>query len=178
MVIDYALATWEDFLVLPDAEYGTRHELHDGEIVTMPPPRPVHIYVQSLLVQWLTKAAGGQGRAAQEFPYRPAKNLQFWYADVAYISNEDWQAMRTNEYPIYSPELIIEVLSPSNTPDKVIRQRVAAFSGGTQEFWVVDLDRQQIEVSVPGVATRIYKVGEEVPVPLIGNVTLPVSALF
>ena len=178
MVIDCALTTWLEFAVLPDADHGSRHELHDGEIVAVPPPRPVHVYIQSLLVQWLTNAANGRGRAAQEFPYRPAINLQFWYADVAYIRNEDWGAMRANDYPVYSPELIIEVLSPSNTPDKVMRQRIAAFSGGTREFWVVDLDRRQIEVSIPGIETSIYREGENVPVPLIGTVALPVSLLF
>jgi hypothetical protein len=30
---------------------------------------------------------------ATEFPYRPVVNLQFWFADVAYVPQSDWDAM-------------------------------------------------------------------------------------
>ena len=84
-----ALTSWEEFLQLADAENGIHHELHNGEVVVVPPPKPTHIYIQSLLVEWLTSAAQGRGRAISEFPYRPAPNLQFWYADVAHVPSED-----------------------------------------------------------------------------------------
>ena len=173
-----ALITWEEFLQLPDPEDGTRSELHDGELVVVPPPKPIHVYIQSLLVEWLTAAAQGRGGAAQEFPYRPATNLQFWYADVAYLPNDDWLAMRTDEYTVYAPPLVIEVLSPSNRAAKIQRQRVAAFSGGTREFWVVDPIGQTVEVSVPGNVSRIYGLQESVPVGVLPGVFLPVRTIF
>jgi Uma2 family endonuclease len=173
-----SLTSWEEFLTLPDAGAGGHYELHDGQVILVPPPRPLHVYVQSLLVQWLTNAAQGQGRAAQEFPYRPAKNLQFWHADVAYIPNEHWEAMRSSEYPVYSPPLVIEVLSPSNKEGEIDRQRVAAFSGGTREFWVIDLDTQSIEVSIPGSPTRSFGLGDAVSVSILPGVLFPVSVLF
>jgi hypothetical protein len=74
--VDAALTTWEEFLQLPDTENGTHYELHDGEVVAVPPPKPNHIFIQSVLVEWLTNTAQGRGRAASEFPYRPAPNLQ------------------------------------------------------------------------------------------------------
>ena len=173
-----SLTSWEEFLSLPDAAAGAHYELHDGAVVVVPPPRPIHFYMQSLLVQWLTNAAQGQGRAAQEFPYRPARNLQFWHADVAYIPNEHWEAMRTNEYPVYSPPLIIEVLSPSNKEEIIHRQLVAAFSGGTREFWMVDVDRQNIQVSVPGLTTNVFGLADVVPVSVLPDARFPVSVLF
>ena len=173
-----ALTTWEEFLQLPDHEDGTHSELHDGELVVVPPPKPIHIYIQRLLVEWLTAAAQGLGHAHAEFPYRPATNLQFWYADVAYLPNDDWQAMRTDEYPVYAPPLVIEVLSPSNRAAKIQRQRVAAFSGGTREFWVVDPIGRTVEVSLPGNASRIYSLQESVPVTVLPGVFLPVRTIF
>src|SRR5260370_9910422 len=168
------LTTWEEFVELPDPENGARHELHDGEGVVVPPPKLVHAWIQNLLVRWLTAQAQGRGYADKEFPYRPTTNLQFWVADVAYVPIEDWRVVRAGEYVVYSPPLVIEVLSPSNRPEKIRRQRIAAFSGGTKELWVVDPNARTIEVSVPGLTSRIYKEDESVPVPVLPGVQLPV----
>jgi Uma2 family endonuclease len=173
-----ALTTWDEFRELPDGRDGTHYELHDGEVVEVPPLKPNHVYIRSLLVRWLTAAAEGRGWAAQEFPYRPAANLQFWHADVAYVPNQDWQAMRGQEYPVYSPPLIVEVLSPSNRPAEIQRQRVAAFSCGTQEFWVVDQESRTVEVSLLGCPSQICGAGETVPVAVLPGVAFHAAALF
>lgn len=173
-----ALTTWDEFLALPSEGGVERYELHDGEIVQVAPPRPIHIYIQSLLAEWLTAAARGAGRAAQEFPYRPASNLQFWRADVAYLPAADWERMKVDEYPVYAPPLIIEILSPSNRPGGIDRQRVCAFSAGTQEFWVVNAAERRIEVSVPGQPSRVYCIGEHIPVGALPGVVFPVHVLF
>jgi Uma2 family endonuclease len=174
-----ALTTWEEFVQLEDEEEnGTHLELHDGEVVVVAPPKPGHVFRQTILQEWLTGAAKGQGKVITEFPYRPAANLQFWKADVAYLPIQDWQAMDTDEYLVYSPPLIIEVLSPSNRRSKVERQRLAAFSGGTREFWVVDPKSQTIEVFVLGKPSRIYGVGEKIPVSVLPGAKFPVRELF
>ena len=173
-----ALVTWEQFLELPDPEPGFHLELHDGEVVLVAPARPLHILVQVLLAEWLTAAAQGRGRGAQEFPYRPAENLQFWRADVAYVPKEDWRAMRGNDYPIYAPPLIVEVLSPSNRATKIKAQRNAAFAAGTQEFWIVDANERSIQVFYPNAEERVYAFGESVPVAVLPGHSLPVAALF
>ena len=113
-----------------------------------------------------------------EFPYRPAPNLQFWRADVAYIPNEHLRLMETDEYLIYAPPLIIEVLSPSNRPGKINRQRIAAFSGGTREFWVVDPVRRTVEVSLPGKPSRVYGEHEEIPVTILPGVSISARKIF
>lgn len=86
--------------------------------------------------------------------------------------------MRTSEYLIYTPPLIVEVLSPSNKPEKIRRQRIAAFSGGAREFWVVDPVRRTIEVSLPGSPSRIYGEQDSVPVAVLAGASLPVRILF
>lgn len=120
--IGTALTTWEEFVQLPDEENGMHYELHDGEVVIAPPAKPFHSYMQSLLTEWFNKAARGRGRTMSELPYRPAANLQYWYADVGYMSNDEWKAMRTDKYLVFSPQLIVEILSPSNRPTKTKRQ--------------------------------------------------------
>jgi Uma2 family endonuclease len=168
-----ALTTWEEFIALPDPEDASHYELHDGEVVVVPPPKPIHVYVQIRIARLLTPCTGERGYVALEFSY-----LQYWRADVAYVPNEDIQAMRTTEYQVYSPPLVIEVLSPSNRPEKIRRQRLAAFSGGTREFWVVDPVAHTIEVSVPGATSRVYSIEESVPVVVLPGVTISVRAIF
>jgi Uma2 family endonuclease len=172
-------ATWEEFVQLEDEEEnGTHLELHDGEVVVVPPAKPIHNYLQNLLVHWLTMTAKGRGSAMAEFPYRLAANLQYWYADVAYLPNADWEAMRTDEYFVYSPPLIIKILSPSNRRVKIERQRLAAFSCGTREFWVVDPKSKTIEVFVLGKPPRVYRVGETIRVSVLPGASFRVGDLF
>jgi Uma2 family endonuclease len=42
-----SFVTWAEFLGLPERpEVGKRYELHDGEVVLVPPARPLHIKLQ------------------------------------------------------------------------------------------------------------------------------------
>jgi Uma2 family endonuclease len=103
-------------------------------------------------------------------------NSQYWFADVAYIHKADWDALPPNEYPIYAPPLIIEVLSPSNTPAKVNRQRIIALSAGA-EFLVVDADTQTVQVTDLN-GTRLYATGDSIPATLLDGGHISVNQIF
>jgi Uma2 family endonuclease len=174
----HSLVTWQDFLRLPERPNAAkRYELHDGEVIEVPPARPLHIKTQKRLEQLLESRAGELGIVTIEFPYRPVVNLQFWFADVAYIPKADWDALPPNEYPVYAPPLIVEVLSPSNTPAKVNRQRIVAMSSGTLEFWVVDHSNQSVQVTNRN-GVRTYASGDDIPLPLLNDGKLPVREIF
>ncbi len=173
-----AFVTWEQFLELPDRDPGFHQELHDGEVVLVPPPRPIHLVVQMKLAKWLNEVAKDFGCGTQEFPYRPAENLQFWYADVAYVPQQDMRAMRGDEYPIYAPPLIIEVLSPSNRPSKIKRQRTHAFAAGTQEFWVVETVERSIQVFYANGQESLYRFNEPVPAAILPGHSVVLDTLL
>ena len=120
---------------------------------------------------------GEQGVVTTEFSYRPVLNLQFWFADVAYIPKADWDALPPDEYPVYVAPLVVEVLSPSNTPAKINRQRIVALSAGTQEFWVVDPTEHTVQVTQPS-GVRIYGSGDVIPLPLFGDGMIEVEKIF
>lgn len=175
--LTHSLVTWTEFLRLPErpAE-GQRYELHDGEVIIVPPPRPLHKKLQKRIERLLEALAGDRGVVTIEFPYRPLINLQYWVADVAYIPQADWDALPPNDYPVYAPALIVEVLSPSNAPAKIERQRIVAMSAGTQEFWVVDPERRTVQVTNT-TGTTLYSTGDSIELPIFGNATLTVESL-
>ena len=54
-----SLITWAEFLRLPERPEGSQHyELHDGEVVTVPPARPLHIKLQKRIERLLETLAG------------------------------------------------------------------------------------------------------------------------
>ncbi len=174
----HSFVTWEGFLQLPERpENAQRYELHDGEVVIVPPARPLHIKLQKRIEQLLEELAGARGTVTTEYPYRPVLNLQFWFADVAYIPKANWDALPPDEYPIYAPPLIVEVLSPSNKPAKVNRQRIVAMSAGTQEFWVVDPDARTVQVTRANVV-HTHGIGDIIPISLFDQDTIAVNRIF
>ena len=101
---------------------GARIELHDGQVVSVPLAKPLHILAKSNIQLALTLAEPTRFRAVVEFPYRPQPDLQFWYADVAWVPVADLaRVLRRSDYVCYAPPLIVEVLSPSNRATTVNR---------------------------------------------------------
>ena len=160
-----ALVTYEEFLRLPDPENGHHYELHDGEIVLVPPPKPRHKLLQAQISDLLRSVVSPHDLSVQtEWPYKPAPQYQFWVADIAVISGTLMREMAGwADYLCSAPDLIVEVLSPSNTAAKVNKQRLASMSHGTRAFWVVDADQQLITVSTLS-GVRQYRTGERIDV--------------
>lgn len=156
----HSLVSWSEFQQLPERpESAQRYELHDGEVVAVPPAKPIHIKIQRRIEKLLESIVGDWGVVTKEFPYRPQPNLQFWVSDVACLSQAHWDSMPSDEYPVFAPPLVIEVLSPSNTPAKTSRQRIVALSSGTEEFWVVDPIGRSVTVTRPS-GTTLYRAGD------------------
>jgi len=76
--------------------------------------------------------------------------------DIAFVSAARQTEPSDRAYSPIAPDLAVEVLSPSNTPHEMRVKVVNYLSVGTT-VWVVDPDRQQVEVYVPGQPVR--KVG-------------------
>ena len=174
----HSLITWTEFLRLPQRpETGRRYELHDGELIAVPPPGPIHVKLQKRIERLLEALAGDRGVVTIEFPYRPGLNLQFWFADVAYLPAANWNALPPDDYPVYAPAFIVEVLSPSNTPAKLNRQRIVSLSAGTHEFWVVDPSARTVQVTTQS-GIQTYAVGDVISVALFGEASLGVDEIF
>jgi Uma2 family endonuclease len=60
----------------------------------------------------------------------------------------------------------VEVLTPSNTPGKVNRQRIVALSAGTKEFWVVDAEKRTDQITDLG-GSKVFHCGDTILVRLL-----------
>ncbi len=79
--------------------------------------------------------------------------------DVAYVSGARQAEPSDQPYSPIPPDLVVEVLSPSNTPHE-IRLKVVNYLAAGCTVWIVDLDRQAVEVYAPGRAGKTVYVDE------------------
>jgi Uma2 family endonuclease len=113
-----------------------------------------------------------------EFAFRPAPEHEIWVADVAVTTLARWNDAPEQGWFPGAPELVIEVLSPSNTASEMYDRQRICFEGGCLEFWVVDPATRQIHVSLLNGPARTYRPGESVPVNLLGAASISVDQVL
>ena len=112
--------TFAEFEKLPDPPSG-HLELHHGQVVLGPPPKKTHVKTRQKLL-YLLRPLEDLGFLAAELPFRGAPECEFWVCDIGLISQQRWDADE-NEYFAGAPDLVIEVLSPSNTMDEMLERQ-------------------------------------------------------
>ncbi len=159
------LATVDEFVQLPDPAQG-RLELHHGEVVHVPIVKFRHTYLQNVLETLLQEVAGKSAIALVEFPLRTSSDYEFWVADVVLVSVEAWESAEDADLDYFpnAPELVVEVLSPSQDATDLFDKEQTCFRYGCQAFWIVDPKNRQIRVSTPAGTMTTYSIGESVPV--------------
>jgi Uma2 family endonuclease len=164
------LMTFEEFEKLPDHPHGLRHELRHGELFLLPPPIHKHYRVLHRLIQLLGRTAGSAGEVGTEFGFRPRGDRDYRIADVVFLAKDRWDSI--DKYLTGSPDLVIEVLSPSNTETEIRDKQKLCLATGSHEFWIVDVDLREVEVSTPGGHSVIYKSGQEIPLFFGGRIAV------
>lgn len=59
----------------------------------------------------------------------------------------------------FSPEVVVEILSPENTRPEMIHKRDLYLGAGTEQFWLVDANRKTIEIHFSDGRTMIASEG-------------------
>jgi Uma2 family endonuclease len=170
------LFTVEEYEQIPDPP-GGRYELHHGELVLVTWPLRQHKALQRRLRKILETAGEPLGYVVDtEYPYRPLPNSEVWGADVACLLSERDQA--SEKWLAGSPEIVIEVKSPSNTKDELGDKAMTTLAGeGAAEFWIVDAKTRSVLVYTKIDGTRLYRAPESLPVSLL-NSEISLETLF
>ena len=173
--------TYAQFALLP--EDRKRHELMDGELFVTPAPTPKHQDIAGKLYARLlafveTNALGKVYIAPVDVVFDDHTVLE---PDLLFIS----QARRgiVGEDAIHgAPELVVEVVSPSTFYHDLRRKMTADSQFGVQEYWIVDPEKQTVELYGRGAEelqlTRRFSSEETLESSLLPGFRLAVNSIF
>lgn len=177
MATTSALMTVEQFSALAEPT-GGYYELRHGVPVFMTFPKHKHDKIQLRLFRLLDPLTAGRGVVWTEVSFRPLPEHELWRADVAYVNQARFDAIEPEENLHGAPELVIEVLSPSNTASEINDREAICLENGCLEFWIVDPKRKTVKVSTPDRRTITYIESDTIPLTLPASGQLAVSDIF
>src|SRR5690348_9535402 len=143
-----ALMTAEELLQLPDDDL--RHELINGELISMPVPGFPHGRIATRLMVPLAQFVWDHhfGEVYDFVGFQLTWNPDTVLGpDLAFVSKERLQ--QTGDVKGYwpgPPDLAVEVYSPGYRPGKVNTRISRLLSAGTKQVWIVDLKHNTISV--------------------------------
>jgi Uma2 family endonuclease len=170
------LMTVEQYRDLPHRD-DVIQELHWGQVITLTRPKMKHAKLQSRLVRLLRPIAEHLGVIESEVAFRALPEYDLRGADVAFVSQQRWNTTADDDNLQGTPELVIEVLSPSNTKQEMREKAALYLSTGAQEFWIVDPKRQTVTVMRQQDGAQVFGMGQPIPLALFGR-ELNVSDIF
>jgi Uma2 family endonuclease len=173
--------TYDDLLALPDE--GKRYEIIEGVLYETPAPVWAHATVIAnlmLLLGPIVQALGGLIRTASLDVFFPGGDPVQPDIVVLLSGGRAKPVRRGVQGP---PDLVIEVLSPSNRGHDLLTKRAFYARAGVREYWIVDPEARALEILVlDGDALRGHQTASGVDPArsslLPAAAKFPVSALF
>lgn len=165
-----------------DLPPNRRWELHEGEVVEMAIPAYAHQLLKQRIVELLEPLFNDLADVMTGMPFSILNRKDdYRSADVGVLSLQRRPRQPEERIVNGAPELVIEVLSPSNRVKDIKKlKRVCAENLG-EFFWIVDDDDLSVAVTdlrAPEIE-RVYKSGFSVPISVLGvEATLPVAEIF
>jgi Uma2 family endonuclease len=171
------LVTVEEYAHVPDPP-GGRYELRHGVIKFTSFATKQHARVQRNVLGALFARCGSDYYFTMEFACRPLPEYELWAVDVGLTTTARWNATKNDAGLSGSPELAIEVLSPSNTEHEMQDRRETLFQGGCRQFWIVDTKSHAVTVWTHNGKNQIYRGTDSIPLEPYAAAPLPLSKIF
>ena len=172
-IVPMRLLTAEEFALLPSPEDGAQQELVNGVVVTMPPPSTYHglccneiVYHLNVHIrpQKLGHVAINDGGVLLSRKPDTVRG-----PDIAYWSRERMPEPPRKGYAEIVPDLVVEVLSPSDVFLQSLRKVQQYFRAGVREVWLAVPEDRSVAVCRPGQEQVILSNGDT----LTGGEVLP-----
>lgn len=169
--------TVSEFRQLPDPP-GFRIELHNEEVIQVFPPTLKHAKIVKRIYKLVEARLESQGFVSMEVAFRAQPEFDCRIVDVAFVNKIRYEAADEEDNFPGSPDLVVEVLSPSNTAAEMYEKERLCLATGALEFWVVDKNCEQVRVSSQSCPTRVYSHGETIPLTAFIANAIPVDEVF
>ncbi len=174
--------TYDDWLRLPDDTY--RYEIIEGELFVSPPPSIQHqIAVSSLLSTMYLYAKENDLGLVLTAPIGvrlPGKEI-IVQPDLLFIGRERLELVKDDVID-GAPDLVVEILSPSNWVFDRTRKQKAYEQAGVREYWIVDYRARTVDVLVlegrEYVQRGQYSEGDVAPSEALPGFAIPVADIF
>ncbi len=172
--------TYEDLFALPDD--GKRYEIIEGVLYEMPAPSWNHAVTIASLMRLLApivEALGGEVVTAPvDVFFAGADPVE---PDIIVLLPES-RAVPVPRGVEGPPDLLIEVISPSNRGHDLLTKRALYARTGVREYWLVDPTSRTIDVLTldrEGFHTTQTASGDAAMIsPVLGGAALPLTAVF
>jgi Uma2 family endonuclease len=174
--------TYADILEMDE---HVRAEIIDGELFMMAPPATGHQIISRELLGQLWQFL--RGKPCQVFPAPfgvrlfPRADLRddtFLEPDIVVICDS---AKITKAGCEGAPDMVVEILSPSNTRHEMLSKFKKYLAAGVREYWVVDGDEKTVEIHILEQGRYVISVAEgsdEVPVTTLPGCTIKLQDLW
>ncbi|MBA2521336.1 MAG: Uma2 family endonuclease [Chloroflexia bacterium] len=148
MSVPTKLMTYDELLELPDL--GDHYELIDGVLIVPPASSWMHADMIAALLRILfahvpARQPGKVLTAPVDVRLSSVRVLQ---PDIVYISPERRHLLTTNRAISGAPDLVAEVLSPSNRRHDLDVKFAIYEQVGVREYWIVNLERERLTMFV------------------------------
>jgi Uma2 family endonuclease len=172
--------TYQDYLHLPDDK---RYEILEGDLVVAPSPITKHQRVswklEFSLIEFVRKNKLGEVFNAPYDVVLSEENVL--QPDILFISQEN-SSIITEKNVQGAPDLVIEILSSATEyRDREIKRKIYA-RFGVKEYWLVDPDKQTIEVMALGESgferVRAYPSSSRLSSPLLEGLSIDLGEVF
>src|SRR5436309_3246099 len=171
------LLTADELEQMPDDD-SVQLELDEGELITMPPAGMEHggceVHISSVLNIHVKKHrlgrvySGDTGFRLRDDTVRAP--------DVAFVRQERVQAVHQRGFGRGTPDLAVEIFSPSDYVRQLMRKVKQYFAAGCHTVWIVYPDRREVNVLEASGADRLLQGDDLIEAPeLLPGSSVPVA---
>jgi Uma2 family endonuclease len=168
-----------------ELDKGERYELIGGEAYAMSAQNDIHQAISLELSRQFANFLHGKPCKARAAPY----DVRLFYKedesddtvvqpDISVICNEK---KRGNEGGRGAPDLIVEILSPSNTSEELVRKFNLYLEAGVREYWVVAPESKTVQVFLLENDTyrgMVYSASATIPSEVLAGLSVTLTDVF
>ena len=173
------LLTLEQFDQLTPTE-GVRHELDEGELITVTEPMPRHNLVRDNIVAVLRDFVQARklGRVFAETGYQLAPDT-IRIPDVSFVPADRMRDIDLDRRIVGAPALAVEVVSPTDLAQELAHKVDRYLAAGAGAVWVVYPNTREVHVFREGGAAAVLGLKERIEAPeLLPGFAVTVSQFF